>query len=347
MDYSDQKINDRKDDHININLQKDVQSKITTGLEKYQFVHNPLPNMDLNHINMECEFLNKELKAPLMISSMTGGTSEGLRINTNLAIAAQAKGIALALGSGRAGLDSPDTAKTYYLRKWAPDIPIYANLGAIQLNYGCGLEECKRVVEMAQADALIFHLNSLQEALQPEGQTNFHGLNNKIESICRQLGVPVIVKEVGWGINAKTARMLMELGVTCIDVAGAGGTSWSEVEKHRNDSDDLIRISSYFNDWGLQTAEAVKEVHLALPGVPLIASGGLRNGMDIAKCIALGADIGGIAGGFLKAATQSAETVVAMIDEIILGLRITMFAVGANNIEYLKKTSIHRRVNNG
>lgn len=342
MDDSPRLTKSRKQDHIEINLHRDVQSTLKTGFDLYHFEHNPLPEIDLASVSTVCNFLGKSVKAPILISSMTGGTSEGLKINRNLAEAAELRGIALGLGSGRAGLDSEDAAKTYQLRRWAPSISIYANLGAIQLNYGCGVEECKRVVEMAGADALILHLNSLQEALQPEGQTNFSGLLAKIEVICKALNVPVIAKEVGWGINAKAAQRLVNTGVACIDVAGAGGTSWSEVEKHRNSSEERIRISSHFQNWGLPTAEAVKQVSQALPKIPLIASGGLRKGLDIAKSLALGASMGGIAGGFLKAATISSEEVVKMVDELLLELRIVMFGVGAGSIEQLKKTPIQR-----
>ncbi len=342
MDDSPRLTKSRKQDHIEINLHRDVQSTLKTGFDLYHFDHNPLPEIDLASISSVCDFLGKSVKAPILISSMTGGTAEGLKINRNLAEAAELRGIALGLGSGRAGLDSEDAAKTYQLRRWAPSIPIYANLGAIQLNYGCGVEECKRVVEMAGADALILHLNSLQEALQPEGQTNFSGLLAKIEVICKALNVPVIAKEVGWGINAKAAQRLVNTGVACIDVAGAGGTSWSEVEKHRNSSEERIRISSHFQDWGLPTAEAVRQVSQALPKVPLIASGGLRKGLDVAKSLTLGASMGGIAGGFLKAATQSSEEVVKMIDELLLELRIVMFGVGAQSIEQLKITPIQK-----
>jgi len=195
---------------------------------------------------------------------------------------------------------------------------------------------------MAEADALILHLNSLQEALQPEGQTNFAGLLKRIEVVCRALKVPVIAKEVGWGINGQAAKRLVDSGVSCIDVAGAGGTSWSEVEKHRNSSEERIRISSHFQDWGLPTAEAVQSVCQTLPNIPVIASGGLRKGIDIAKSLAFGASMGGIAGGFLKAATQSSAEVVRLIDELILELRIVMFAVGAGSVEQMKQTPIYK-----
>jgi isopentenyl-diphosphate Delta-isomerase len=342
MDDSPRLTKSRKQDHIEINLRKDVQSLLSTGFDLYHFDHNSLPEIDLQNISTHCIFLNKIVQAPLLISSMTGGTTEGLKINTNLAKAAQSRGIALGLGSGRAGLDSEEAAKTYQLRKWAPSIPIYANLGAIQLNNGCGVDECKRVVEMAEADALILHLNSLQEALQPEGQTNFAGLIGKIEKVCSGLNVPVIAKEVGWGINAKTAKLLVDAGASCIDVAGAGGTSWSEVEKHRNSTDERIRISSHFKDWGMPTAEALQDVCSALPNLPVIASGGLRKGMDIAKSLALGASMGGIAGGFLKAATQSSEAVEQIIDELLLELRIVMFAVGAVTVDQMKQIPIYK-----
>jgi isopentenyl-diphosphate delta-isomerase len=340
MDDSPRLTKNRKQDHIEINLKKDVKSLQETGFDLYHLTHNPLPELDLKDIATISSFLGKTIQAPILISSMTGGTSDALKINMNLAEAAQIRGIALGLGSGRAGLDSEEAARTYQLRKWAPNIPIYANLGAIQLNYGCGVDDCRRVVEMAGADALILHLNSLQEALQPEGQTNFSGLVNKIGEVCKKIDVPVIAKEVGWGINAKAANLLVDAGVSCIDVAGAGGTSWSEVEKHRNTSEERIRISSHFRDWGISTADAVQDVSKALPHVPLIASGGLRKGLDIAKSLALGASMGGIAGGFLKAASQSSEEVVKIIDELILELRIVMFAVGAMTIGQLKKTSI-------
>jgi len=343
MDDSAHYTSNRKLDHININLTKDVQSEVSTGFDALTLEHNPFPELDLNEVTTECSFLGKPLKAPILISSMTGGTDEGLGININLAEAAQARGIALALGSGRPGLESDKAARTFNLRKWAPAIPIYANLGAIQLNYGCGLEECQRVVEMAEADALILHFNTLQEALQPEGQTNFAGLSGKIEMVCAKLNVPVIAKEVGWGINAKTAKRLVDLGVTCIDVAGAGGTSWSEVEKHRNNSEERIRISSHFRDWGIPTAQALAEVCSVLPDVPVIASGGLRKGLDFAKSVAMGASLGGMAGGFLKAASLSSEVVVGLIDELILEMRIAMFACGAADLDALGKVPLRRK----
>lgn len=343
MDDLVQNTRNRKDEHIRINLNEDVHSTLTTGFDAYHFLNNALPEIDLVAIDLHTKFLGKNLSAPLLISSMTGGTREGFEINQNLAMAAERAGIAMGLGSQRAGLESVESAKTFSLRKWAPNLFILANIGAIQLNHGYGLEECKRAVGMAEANALILHLNALQEALQPEGQTNFSGLAKKIEAICKGLDVPVVVKEVGWGISAKTARVLNDLGVACVDVAGAGGTSWSQVERYRNTSESRVRISSHFRDWGIPTAEAVHAIHIDQPTLPIIASGGLRKGLDLAKSIALGATLGGIAGGFLKAATRSSEAVSELIDEVLLELRITMFALGVAHLTDLRETPIQKR----
>jgi isopentenyl-diphosphate delta-isomerase len=218
----------------------------------------------------------------------------------------------------------------------APDILLFANLGAVQLNYGYGIKECRRAVEMIEADALMLHLNPLQEALQPEGQTDFSGLLRKIERICRRLPVPVVVKEVGWGISESVARKLVNAGVAGLDVAGAGGTSWGEVERHRAHSDNHSRVAKSFASWGIPTAESIQMVRRAAPTTTLIASGGLRSGIDVAKAIALGADAAGIAAPLLRAANVSAESVLESINEIIEVLRITMFCIGAANIAELK-----------
>jgi isopentenyl-diphosphate delta-isomerase len=193
---------------------------------------------------------------------------------------------------------------------------------------------------MLEADALILHFNPLQEALQPEGDTNFSGLLPKIEEICAALSVPVIAKEVGWGISADVAKLLVERGVSAIDVAGAGGTSWSQVEMHRAQSESQAKVASSFIDWGIPTSQSIIEVHSALPNIPLIASGGLRTGVDIGKCICLGADIGGMAGPFLKAAVLSTEAVVELIDITRTELAACMFATANSDLDSLKKTEL-------
>ena len=268
---------------------------------------------------------------------MTGGTVRAAAINRNLALGAQARGIAMGLGSGRAGIEQPDTADTFRVREYAPDILLFANLGAVQLNYGYTVDQCRRAVEMIDADALILHFNPLQEVLQAEGNWNWAGLLPRIEAVCRTVGVPVIAKEVGWGIGEHTARQLAEAGVTAIDVAGAGGTSWSEVESHRAATESLRRLAHAFADWGIPTAEALQMAQRGAPGLPLIASGGIRTGIDAAKALALGASAAGIASPFLKAAAESAEKVVETIDWFGAELRIAMFCSGAGSVAALRE----------
>jgi len=330
-------LEQRKIEHLRINLEQDVDfPRLTTGLERYRFIPNALPEIALKDVNLTTTFLGWKLRLPLLISSMTGGTAEAQRINFHLAEGAQAAGIALGLGSLRAALEDPTLADTFRVRHLAPDIPLLANLGAAQLNTGFGLEHCRRAVEMVEADALVLHLNPLQEALQDGGDTDWRGLLSKIGAICRGLDVPVIVKEVGWGIAAGVARRLVEAGVAAIDVAGAGGTSWSQVEMHRAPTERRRRLCALFADWGLPTAEAIVEVRSALPDIPLIASGGLRDGLDLAKALALGADLGGLARPFLQAAAVSAQAVADLAAEIGEALRVTLFGLGIADIEALK-----------
>jgi isopentenyl-diphosphate delta-isomerase len=337
-------LEQRKSEHLRINLEKGVDfPRLTTGLENYCFQHNALPEIELAEVNLSTFFLDKPLRLPLLISSMTGGTSEAQRINFHLAEGAQAAGIAMGLGSLRPALEAPHLADTFRIRHLAPDILLFANLGAAQLNTGYGLEECQRVVDIVEADALFFHLNPLQEALQADGDTGWRGLLPKIEAVCHGLDVPVVVKEVGWGISAEVARRLVEVGVTAIDVAGAGGTSWSQVEMYRAPTERRRRLCAQFADWGIPTAEALVEVRAALRDTPLIASGGLRNGLDLAKVVALGADLSGLAGPFLKAANNSAEAVAELAFEMADVLRTIMFCLGISDIQTLQGTPALRR----
>lgn len=333
-------ISSRKSDHIHINLDKDVSSTLSTGLEHFHFIHQALPELNLDQVDLTQTLFHRHLKAPILISSMTGGTEEAARINRILSTAAQASGVAMGLGSQRAALEQPDLAATYQVRRYAPDILLFANLGAVQLNYAYTVDHCKRVVDMVEADALILHLNALQEAIQPEGDTRFLGLITKIENVCRQLPVPVVVKEVGWGISPQVALMLASAGVTAIDVAGAGGTSWSQVEMYRLQDESLARVAAAFRNWGIPTGQSLIQVHQAVPDMLLFASGGLIDGIDIAKCIALGATMGGMAGPFLRAAAQSEEFTIKTIAEIKREIQICMFAAGAGNLEQLKLTPL-------
>jgi isopentenyl-diphosphate delta-isomerase len=248
----------------------------------------------------------------------------------------------MGLGSQRAAIENPVLIPTFQVRDVAPDILLFANLGAIQLNYAYGIDHCRRAVEMIEADALILHLNALQEALQPEGDTRFAGLLGKIEEVCRKLPVPVIAKEVGWGFSEKSARHLASAGIAAIDVAGAGGTSWSQVEMHRAKNESQARIAAAFIDWGIPTATSILNIKRSAPEISIISSGGIRTGLDIAKSIALGADIGGLASPFLKAASRSLEDMVQTIYEIKREIQIAMFASGIANIQELKRTELAR-----
>jgi isopentenyl-diphosphate delta-isomerase len=330
-------IEERKADHIKINLEQDVRSALTTGLESYHFVHQALPELDLARIDPSLSLFGKRLAAPILISSMTGGTEEAGEINQRLAEAAQEVGVAMGVGSQRAALEHLEQTSTFSIvRATAPDILLFANLGAVQLNYGYGIDHCRRAVDMIKADALIFHLNPLQEAVQDAGDTNFAGLANKIEGICKKIEVPVIAKEVGWGISERTAKLLAGCGVSAIDVAGAGGTSWSQVEMHRAPDEFTRKLAATFVGWGIPTAESILNVKRALPDMPVFASGGIKDGLDIAKCVALGASLGGMAGQFLKAAAVSTEKAVEMMKLTKRQIEVTMFACGASEIRELE-----------
>jgi isopentenyl-diphosphate delta-isomerase len=344
MEQNDSTVS-RKLDHVRIVLNEDVAAKgIATGFGAYRLPHEALPELDLAEIDTRTSFLGRPLRAPLLISSMTGGAADVTRINLILAEAAQALGVAMGVGSQRAAIRDPELAYTFQVRRVAPDIPLLANLGAVQLNYGYGVEQCRRAVEMIEADALILHLNALQEAVQPEGNTNFKGLLAKIEQVCARVGVPVIVKEVGNGIGPATARRLMEVGVWGIDVAGAGGTSWSEVERFRHTTEAGARVAGAFADWGLPTSEAIRRVRAALPRVPLIGSGGVRSGVDVAKALALGADLVGTAKPVLAPAVDGRTTgeVIGGLRAFIDELRVAMFCSGCADLAALRRLELER-----
>jgi isopentenyl-diphosphate Delta-isomerase len=329
-------IEQRKADHIKINLEKDVRSALTTGLENYHFTHEALPELDLEHVDTSLKLFDKELAAPILISSMTGGTEEAERINLRLAETAYVMRAAMGVGSQRAAIEHPEQAKTFQVRRVAPDILLFANLGAVQLNYGYGIDQCRRAVEMIEANALILHFNPLQEAVQDAGDTNFAALAKKIEEVCKKLEVPVIAKEVGWGISERTAKLFADCGVSAIDVAGAGGTSWSQVEMHRAPDEFTRELAATFVGWGISTVDSILNVRKAAPNMTVFASGGIKDGLDIAKCVALGATLGGMAGQFLKAAAISSEKAIEMMKLTKRQIQVTMFAAGVGTLEGLK-----------
>jgi isopentenyl-diphosphate delta-isomerase len=333
----------RKSDHIRINLEENVQSGLTSGLEQYHFIHHAIPEINLKDVDPVVTLYSKLLSAPILISSMTGGTSEANKINQVLATAAQETHVAMGVGSQRIALEHPELASTFEVRHNAPDILLFANIGAIQLNYGYGIEDCQRAVDMIEANALVLHFNALQEALQPKGDTQFAGLISKVEAICSFVSVPVIAKEVGWGFSKQDISLLAQAGVTAIDVAGAGGTSWSQVEMYRTEDDTRRKLAASFTDWGIPTVEVIQNVLDVAPGLKIIASGGLRTGVDIAKCVALGATLGGMAGPFLKTATQSVDETITLINLIKEEISICMFATGSKTLDELRQGKLVKK----
>jgi len=329
----------RKKEHLELSLNGDMENgSISAGFGDYCFIHQALPDLSLDDINTGIEIFGKKLDAPIMISPITGGTRDGRILNRRLAAAAQDKNIAMCIGSQRVALEEPAHEDTFNIRDIAPDILLFANMGAVQLNYGFGYRECIKAVDMIKADGLMLHLNPMQEVFQDGGNTDFSGLAAKIAKICGKVPFPVIIREVGFGISKDTAAKLISAGVSGIDVGGAGGTSWIKIESGR--SKDMLKrkIAESFKDWGIPTAECLEMMDRAGKDLEVIASGGIRSGLDIAKSIALGADIAGIALPMLKAASVSVEKAEELIDEFIMGLRIAMFGMGAADIISLKNT---------
>jgi isopentenyl-diphosphate delta-isomerase len=318
----------RKSRHLDICLEDDVASHLDAGFSRVRLRHEALPECALEDIDTSIELFGRRLSAPLLISSMTGGTERARTINHNLAVAAERAGVALGLGSQRAALEDPALLETYRVRDVAPRVVLFANLGAVQFNYGVTVDDACRVVESIAADGLYLHLNPLQEALQPRGDTNFRNLLPRIGALCRALDVPVIAKSVGSGISVRTAARLLDAGVSAIDVAGAGGTSWARVEGRRAGDPAREALAETFAAWGYPTAEATAALRDAFPHAVIFASGGIRTGVDVAKAIALGADLAGAGLPFLEPATRSAEAVSAAVDLILAGLRIAIFASG-------------------
>jgi isopentenyl-diphosphate delta-isomerase len=327
----------RKAEHLRINIERDVAAKgVVSGFDAFSFEHRALPEIDFDEVDPACEVFGRRLAAPLLVSCMTGGTPAARAINATLAAVAQRRRLAMGLGSGRALIESPDSLATFDVRASAPDVLLFANLGAVQLNKGYSVAQCRRLVESLDADALVLHLNPLQEALQPEGDTCFRGLLRRIGDLCAEAEFPIVVKEVGWGIAAGDVRRLFDAGVAAVDLAGAGGTSWSEVERHRISEPWRVRVAAAFAGWGIPTARCLIEARRVAPSEMLFASGGIRTGLDVGKAVALGADLAGIAGPFLRAADRGLDETDSLAHELIETLRITMFCVGARTLMELR-----------
>jgi isopentenyl-diphosphate delta-isomerase len=332
----------RKDQHLDVILAGKARHALAGGFDAVRFVHEALPDLDHGKIDLGADFLGRRLKAPLLIGAMTGGPKRAEAINARLAEAAQQLGIALAVGSQRAALDAEDATPglDMALRLKAPDTPILANIGAAQLTRGFGVDEARRVLDMIAADALIVHLNPLQEACQPEGDRDWWGVGAALEALVKALDAPVVVKETGAGLSAATARRLVDMGVAAIDVAGAGGSNWALVEGERAEGAADKAHAAAFADWGIPTATAIAEVRAACPKAVIIGSGGVRDGVDAARAIRLGADMVGQAAGVLAAATVSTEAVIEHFQIVIRQLRTVCFCTGSANLTALRKAPL-------
>lgn len=334
MDYL---TNDRKMEHINIINTDEQVDRSKNYFDLIRLKHRALPELDLNLVDPSVEFMGKTLSFPLLISSMTGGSQDVVRtINKNLAAAAEATGIAMGVGSQRVMFTNAESRASFDIRPYAPTTLLFANLGAVQLNYGFGVEQCRQAVEAVGADALYFHLNPLQEAVQPEGDINFSGLVEKIGAVARALPQPIIVKEVGAGISQKDVRLLLAQGVRYIDVAGSGGTSWSRIEHFRRHEAQPDNLGLLFQDWGNPTPLALRELRSLSTEVTLTASGGIRSGIDMVKAVILGASLCGLAKPFLKPAMESADAVIQVIERLRREFTVAMFLVGAGKIDQLQ-----------
>ena len=322
----------RKDDHIAQCLRDPAIDRSASGFDSITLVHRALPELDFDKVDTSITFLGKELSFPFMLSSMTGGTSkETVTINQNLAMAAQECKVALAVGSQRVMFEDKKAEESFRLREFAPDIPLIANLGAVQLNYGFGIEECRKAVKVLEADALFLHLNPLQEVIQKGGDRNFEYLADKIKSIRAKLEVPLMIKETGCGLSQADYRLLINCGIRYIDVAGRGGTSWSRIEHLCNKDDSNLGLA--FQDWGLSTVETLEEAKPFRNQLFLIAGGGIRSGIDLAKAMSLGASMGSAALPFLKAALESKNAVVKLIEEYREQFKVALFLTGHKNIK--------------
>lgn len=327
----------RKTDHLKWGLSPEAVMTRTNGLERFEFRHEALPEMALDDVDTHVTFLGRPLKVPLLISSMTGGTEEARAINENLARAASAVGAAMAVGSQRIMLRDPSSRPSFsVVREVASDLLLFGNLGAQQVTREFGDDDVRNVVEAIGADGLFLHLNPLQEAIQMEGNTDFRGVLGRIGQLAQSLPFPLLVKEVGCGMTSETAVALARQGVAAIDVSGAGGTSWARIEGLRAQDPGRRRLGSVFGEWGISTADSLRDCRRALPRLPLIASGGIRNGLEAAKALALGATLVATAGFLLGPASDSAESVIAALEMFVMELRIAMFASGARDVNALR-----------
>jgi len=329
--------NSRKVEHIRVIEADPDTDRSRAYFDRLHLRHRALPQRALSQIDPSVELLGKRLSFPLLISSMTGGDHELVaRINRNLAVAAEATGVAMGVGSQRVMFTQPAARTSFDLRQYAPTALLMGNIGAVQLNYGFAIEQCLAAVTCLQADALYLHLNPLQEAVQPEGDTDFSGLDQRIAAVVQQLPVPVILKEVGAGMAPEDIELGLAAGVTCFDLAGCGGTSWSRIEHHRQPESSDTDLGLRFQDWGIPTPLALKLARPYMGKAVFIASGGVRTGIDMVKSVILGGSLCGMAAPFLKPAMESPEQVVRVIERLRREFVTAMFLLGVSSMSELR-----------
>jgi isopentenyl-diphosphate delta-isomerase len=332
----------RKDEHLAICLDEDVSARVTTGFERYRLPHRALPEIDRDEVDLSTTLLGKRLAAPLLIAGMTGGTARGGAINRVLAAAAARTGIGLGLGSGRALVERPEVAATFDVRGGHEALLVLANVGAVQLGLGFTREDLIHVVHACGADGLCLHLNALQEAVQPEGTPRFRGLAARLAALVPGLPFPVILKETGSGFSADDARVALRVGAAGVDVSGAGGTSWARVEGRRNGG-ERRSLGEAFGGWGIPTAESIARCRAVLPADRVvIASGGIKTGLDAAKALALGADAVSVARPFLEAAHEGEDALVRAIERFTEELAVALFCCGARDAKALRALGLER-----
>lgn len=329
---TDNLLTQRKQDHIDAVLTDPAVERGGHGFDTIRLSHRALPELDFNEVDCSTKFLGKKISFPFMIASMTGGAANNLSdINRNLAIAAEACQVPMAVGSQRAMVEDAKALASFNIREHAPSIPLIANLGAVQLNYGYGVEQAQKAINALKADALYLHLNPLQEVIQPEGDTNFKKLIEKIQLLTEQLDVPVILKEVGCGLSKQDIELGLSAGVKLFDVAGRGGTSWSRIEAHRSDND----LGILFQDWGLTTVESLQIAQAYHEDAKFIASGGIRNGIDMVKAVIMGGQLCGVAAPLLKPAQSGAAEVIEKIEQFKQEFKTAQFLLGVDKADHL------------
>ena len=337
------KIEKRKKDHLEISIKKNVIPETSAGFEDITLIHQTLPELDLSEIDTSIRIFKRKLNLPLIIESMTGGTSKAIKINKMLALCAEQYGLGIGVGSQRAAIENSNLKKTYrVVRDFAPNALVFANIGCPQLSKNYGIEEAKKAIDMIEADALMIHSNPLQESIQLEGEPNFNGVLSKIAEICSNLDIPIVLKETGSGISKEVALLIEKAGVKSIDVGGLGGTSWSLVEYFRAikaGKKIQQRLGNTFRNWGIPTCVSLVEA-ARTTNLIIISSGGLRSGLDIAKSIALGASVGGMALPILKAAMQGNKFLNEIVETLIQEFRLSMFLVGAKDVNTLQKVPL-------